>query len=136
MVQMEVRYLGELRCEATHGPSGTQIVTDAPVDNMGKGESFSPTDLVGVALATCIVTTMGIVAQRSDIDMSGTTARVKKEMLTTPQRRIARLTVEVHVPHDLADEDRKRLENAAFTCPVHRSLHDDVEMPIEIRFGK
>ena len=136
MVQMQVRYLGELRCEATHGPSSSTLITDAPADNMGKAESFSPTDMVGVALGTCILTTMGIFAQRANIDMSGSTARVVKEMVTTPARRIGRLTVDVHVPHDLPQDQQKKLENAALTCPVHRSLHPDVKAPITLRFGK
>jgi putative redox protein len=135
MVEMEVRYLGELRCEATHGPSRTTLVTDAPADNQGKAESFSPTELVGVALATCAMTTMGIVARRANIDLSGTTAKVVKEMITVPSRRIGKLTVEIHVPRELPEEHRRRLENAAHTCPVHKSLHPDVEAPITLRLG-
>jgi putative redox protein len=82
-----------------------------------------------------MLTTMGIVAQRHDIDMSGATARVTKEMVTAPQRRIGRLAVSIHMPRELPEEDRRRLENAAHTCPVHRSLHPDVEAPIEITWG-
>jgi putative redox protein len=111
------------------------LQTDAPVDNMGKGESFSPTDLVGTALATCMLTTMGIVAQRHGIDMAGATARVTKEMVTTPHRRIGRLAVTIRMPRTLPDEDRRRLENAARACPVHRSLHPDVDAPIAIEWG-
>src|SRR5258708_4156641 len=136
MVEVSIRYLGELRCEATHGPSGVKLITDAPVDNQGKGGSFSPTDLVATALGTCMLTTMGIVAQRQSIDLSGTTVRVTKEMVATPLRRIGRLAVTIHVPRELGEEDRKRLENAAHTCPVHKSLHADVDAPVTFVWGK
>src|SRR5690606_31555260 len=99
------------------------------------GESFSPTDLVATALAGCILTTMAIVAQRHNIDLSGATVHVTKEMVTTPQRRIGRLPVTVRIPHAPAAEDRQRLENAARSCPVHRSLHPDVDAPITIQWG-
>jgi putative redox protein len=135
MVEINVLYNGQLRTTATHGPSGNSLITDAPKDNMGKGEAFSPTDLVATALATCILTTMGIVAQRSNIDMTGATARVTKEMVTSPIRRIGRLAVTVRMPKKLSDEDQKRLENAAHTCPVHKSLHPDVEAPISFSWG-
>ena len=127
MVEINIVYEGQLHCAATHGPSATVLTTDAPKDNMGKGESFSPTDLVATALGTCIVTTMGIVAQRHGIDISGTKVRVEKHMITTGIRRIGRLPVEIHVPHTVSEEDRQRLENAAGTCPVHKSLHPDVD---------
>ena len=136
MVEMTVKYLGDLRCEAQHGPSQAVLTTDAPVDNLGKGEAFSPTDLVATAMATCMLTTMGIVAQRQGIDMSGATARVTKEMVTTPHRRIGRLAVSIRMPHAVGDDDRKRLENAAHACPVHRSLHPDVDAPITITWGQ
>ena len=103
---------------------------------MGKGESFSPTDLVATALGTCMLTTMGIVAQRKNIDISGSTVSVSKEMVTTPLRRIGRLGVTIHVPHDLSEEDRRRLEHAAHSCPVHKSMHPDVEMPVSFKWGK
>jgi putative redox protein len=135
MVEINVTYNGHLRTTATHGPSGNSLITDAPKDNMGKGEAFSPTDLVATALATCILTTMGIVAQRNNIDMTGATARVTKEMVTTPIRRIGRLAVTIRMPKKLSDEDQKRLENAAHTCPVHKSLHPDVEAPISFSWG-
>ena len=102
---------------------------------MGKGESFSPTDLMATALGTCIVTTMGIVAQRHGIDISGTKVRVEKHMVTTGIRRIGRLPVEIHVPGVVSEEDRQRLENAATTCPVHKSLHPDVEAPVTFKWG-
>src|SRR6476659_1817042 len=108
MVEINVTYDGGLRTTALHGPSQSTLITDAPKDNMGKGEAFSPTDLVATALATCILTTMGIVAQRRELDMNGATARVTKEMVSTPFRRIGRLAVTVHMPHKLGDEDRQR----------------------------
>lgn len=130
MVVVEGRYLGNLRCEATHGPSGAKIVTDAPADNMGRGESFSPTDLVGTALGTCIVTTMAIVATRRGIDFSKATFRVEKHMVTDPVRRIGRLPVTIRMPASIDAESRTVLERAAYTCPVHKSLHPDVAATI------
>ena len=135
MVEIKIKYEGQLHCSAAHGPSGTVLTTDAPKDNMGKGESFSPTDLVATALGTCIVTTMGIVAQRNNLDISGTTVRVEKHMTTSPPRRIAELPVEIHVPRTFSEEDQKRLESAAHKCPVHASLHPDVKAPITIKWG-
>jgi putative redox protein len=135
MVEITTTYNGQLRTTATHGPSGNSLITDAPKDNMGKGEAFSPTDLVATALATCILTTMGIVAQRNNLDMTGATAKVTKEMVTSPIRRIGRLAVTIRMPKKLSDEDQKRLENAAHTCPVHKSLHPDVEAPISFTWG-
>src|SRR3982751_4440165 len=105
MVEITTTYQGQLRCTATHGPSGNTLTTDAPKDNMGKGESFSPTDLVATALATCVVTTMGIVAHRHNLAPPGTAVRVEKHMITTGIRRIGRLPVEVKVPRTFSDED-------------------------------
>jgi putative redox protein len=136
MVEIKIVYEGQLRCQATHGPSGTTLNTDAPKDNMGKGESFSPTDLVATALGACIMTTMGIVAQRHNIDLAGATVRVEKHMSTSGIRRIARLPVEIHLPQALPEDDRKRLENAAMTCPVHKSLGAEVEAPVFFRWGE
>ena len=128
MVEANVRYDGDLRCVAVHGPSQSEIQTDAPVDNMGKGERFSPTDLVGTALATCVATTMGIVARRLEVDLKGLTARVRKHMTAELPRRIARLEVDVVVPLAGDHPQRSRLEAAANGCPVRRSLHPDVEV--------
>jgi putative redox protein len=131
VVRIEVAYRGDLRCEALHGPSGRALLTDAPTDNQGKGESFSPTDLVATALASCILTTMGIVAARHGIDLTGTTAAVEKHMVADPLRRIARLPVTIRFGKPLDDEQKRLLERTAHTCPVHRSLGPDVEKPIE-----
>lgn len=135
MVEMQVEYQGDLHCKAVHGPSGTELYTDAPKDNQGRGESFSPTDLVATALASCILTTMGIMARTLNLDIAGATAVAEKEMTTSGPRRIARLTVRIHVPQELGADDRLKLERAAHTCPVHKSLHPDVETLIELTWG-
>jgi putative redox protein len=135
MVEMNAEYHGELRCAITHGPSGSTIQTDAPADNMGKGESFSPTDLVGAALATCMLTTMAISAQRHNINLGHPTAKVGKEMTAVPTRRIARLTVEIVVPIEMNDEDRRRMRAAGLACPVRKSLHPDVQVPVTFYWG-
>jgi putative redox protein len=127
MVEISIRYLGGLRCEAVHGPSGSVLVTDAPVDNEGKGESFSPTDLAATSLGTCMLTIMGIAARRLGVDLGETTVSVVKEMTTQPPRRIARLAVVFTIPLAASHEKREVLENAARNCPVHLSLHPDVE---------
>ena len=130
MVEVHIHYLGELRCEAAHGPSKTTLFTDAPVDNHGRGEAFSPTDLVATALGTCIVTTMGIFAQRHGIELRGAKITVQKEMTSVPARRIARLACELSLPLPASHPQRTALERAAHTCPVHQSLHPEVEKPI------
>lgn len=138
-VEIDVVYQGGLRCQATHGPSGNKLITDAPVDNHGKGEAFSPTDLVASGLAACMMTIMGIVAERHGWDLSGMTTHVTKEMATAPTRRIGKLTVTISVPAAIASTlsagDRTKLENAAHTCPVHQSLHPDIEVPVTFRWG-
>ncbi len=130
MTKIEVTYEGELRCEAIHGPSGNRLTTDAPVDNEGRGEAFSPTDLVATALGTCMLTVIGIVARRHEIDVRGAKVIVTKEMVTQPRRRIGRLGVTFTLPASLSEENRQRLQNAAMTCPVHQSLHPDVQIDI------
>jgi putative redox protein len=134
-VRIDINYQGQLRSTATHAPSQTSLVTDAPVDNHGRGESFSPTDLVATALGTCMVTVMGIFAERHGIDLRGTTVTVHKEMTLTPVRRIARLTTEVRLPLPANHPHREVLERAALTCPVHQSLHPDVEKPVDFVWG-
>src|SRR5438309_7038935 len=121
MVQIDITYQGDLRCQAKHGPSGTIVQTDAPVDNMGKGQAFSPTDLLATALGTCMVTTMGIVAKRLNVDLTRTTVRVLKEMIATPSRRVGKLTVELHCPASVPVEHREQLERTALNCPVVKS---------------
>jgi putative redox protein len=135
MVAIELEYQGDLHCRAVHGSSGTVLTTDAPKDNQGRGESFSPTDLVAAALGSCILTIMGIMARTLDIDLAGTTATVEKEMATSPVRMIRRLTVKIRVPHEVSPEHQLRLERAAHSCPVHKSLHPDIEKPVEFFWG-
>lgn len=138
-VRIESVYQGELRCRAVHGPSQTTLLTDAPVDNHGKGESFSPTDLVAAALGTCMMTIMGILAERHKLDIVGTKVEVIKEMIQEPIRRIGKLQVTISVPAEKAERlstaDRQRLEAAAMHCPVHQSLHPDVQLPVSFRYS-
>lgn len=135
MVNIQVEYQGDLHCKATHGPSGTELSTDAPKDNQGRGESFSPTDLVATALGSCMLTIMGIAARTQEIDIAGATATVVKEMTAASPRRIQQLAVRIHVLQALNSEDKEKLERAARACPVHRSLHPDVQIPIEFTWG-
>ena len=130
MVEIEVEYPGELHATARHGPSGASLATDAPKDNHGRGESFSPTDLVAAALATCMLTVMGIVARKNGWSLDGATARVEKHMVATPVRRIGRLPVSIRMPAGLPAVARPVLEHAARTCPVHQSVHPEIDRPI------
>ena len=136
MIKTTIEYTGGLHCEATHGPSGNQIQTDAPVDNQGKGEAFSPTDLVAVALGTCIATVMGIYAERKGIDLTGMRIEVSKEMTATAPRRIARLATQIWLPVMESADPSRNLEKAALTCPVHYSLHSEIEKPVVFHYAK
>jgi len=135
MVEIQITYDGSLRCTATHGPSGATLNTDAPKDNMGRGEAFSPTDLVATALGTCMLTLMGITAQKHNIDLSGARAKVIKEMATQPYRRIGKLAVELHAAQVSSEDDQRRLQASAMTCPVHKSLHPDVQIPVTFHWA-
>ena len=136
MVTIQVLYQGDLRTQATHGPSKTQLITDAPVDNQGKGASFSPTDMVATALGTCMLTTMGIVAKRHGWKLDGSTATVEKHMVADPERRIGKLTVSLRVPGPFGEKERTILERTALTCPVHKSLHPKVEIPVTFHWDE
>jgi putative redox protein len=136
MVQIDAAYEGKLRCTATHAESGITLLTDAPKDNMGQGASFSPTDLVATAVGTCMLTTMGIAAQKNDIDFTGATVRVRKEMTSVPPRRIAKLTIEISGSASVSEPNRLLLEKAAVGCPVSKSLHPDVQTAIVFHWGK
>jgi len=125
MITIKAKYLGLLRTEATHLQSGTKIITDAPTDNKGKGEAFSPTDLLAESLASCMLTTMGIAADTHSIDINNTTCEVTKIMAPNP-RRVAEVVINFNFPGDYSDKEKKILENAALTCPVAISLHPDV----------
>ena len=131
MVKIDVNYQGQLRCEATHEPSGCTLQTDAPVDNHGLGESFSPTDLVATAMASCMATIMGIFADKKEIDLKGMTISVEKEMTSAPPRRIAKLSVVISMPIAESHPHAKALENAAMACPVHKSLHPEIDIPVQ-----
>ena len=133
MTLIDSTYLGELRCRSSHGPSGSALDTDAPTDNQGKGEHFSPTDLVATALSTCMLTIMGIVAERHGWSLEGCSARVEKTMTTDPPRRIAGLTVWVTLPEGLDGQQRAVLRRAAEACPVKRSL--DGAVPMELHWS-
>lgn len=129
MPTVKTTYLGDLRTDSTHLQSGNNLITDAPTDNMGKGEAFSPTDLLATATGTCILTTMAIVAQRDEIELAGSEVEVTKIMTQTPPRRIARLEINLKMKSNIAlsPEQIQKLENTAHKCPVSLSLHPDVE---------
>jgi putative redox protein len=132
-VEIDISYEGGLHCAAEHGPSKQTLSTDAPLDNGGKGAAFSPTDLVATALGTCMATTMGLVAQRNNLDIAGLQIHVIKDMVADPVRRIGSLTTRLVFPKgkNFTADDRAKLEVAAKACPVKRSLHPDVKLPVE-----
>jgi len=136
MPTSHIDYEGNLRTQATHLQSGTTILTDAPTDNHGRGEAFSPTDLTATSLGTCIITTMGIFGQREGLDFAGSSLNVSKVMTSTGSRRIARVEVELEIKTnlELTDELRTKYERIAETCPVALSLHPDVEQVIRINW--
>ncbi len=128
-------YKGELRCECTHLQSGTVIETDAPTDNRGKGEKFSPTDTLCVALTTCMITTMGIRSADMGIDLTNTQIDVTKHMLADP-RRIAKIEVIFHLPAlDVSEKDKLILQKIGDNCPVMKSLHPDLEVMATYKWG-
>lgn len=136
MVKFELNYQGGLRVQAVHLPSGATLNTDAPVDNHGRGESFSPTDLCAVALGSCLATILGIKAQNMGIDLGQFRMEASKEMTTEPPRRIARLVVHLHLPAGIAKRDQESLERSARACPVHQSLHPEIEQEIHFHWGE
>lgn len=127
MVRINLSYQGGLRCSATHELSGNTISTDAPLDNNGRGESFSPTDLVATALGACMATVMGIMAERKGISLEGLRIEVRKYMSEDAPRRISRIEIDLQMPIPEDHPERKLLESAARGCPVHHSLHPDIE---------
>ena len=126
----KVTYEGSLRTKALHIQSGNSIVTDAPVDNEGKGEAFSPTDLVATALASCMLTIMGIVAERNDVELKGTTAEVGKIMGTMP-RQISEIKIKILFNKNFDKITKRKLESAALTCPVSNSLNKNLKESIK-----
>lgn len=133
-VQITARYLGNLRVQATHGPSQAVLQTDAPLDNGGQGAAFSPTDMMATALGTCVLTILGLVADRHDVNIGEATVSVEKHMINEPIRRIGKLLTVVTLPESIPAEMRMRLEAAASKCPVHQSLHPEIHAPIEFRY--
>jgi uncharacterized OsmC-like protein len=129
MIKVIATYEGEKHCEIIHVPSQSKIATDAPKDNNGRGELFSPTDLVAAATGSCLLTVMAIMAEKEGVDLVGAYATVEKEMILSP-RRIGKLTVNVFMPKKVEESYRKKLENAAHTCPVRNSLSAEIEIPI------
>lgn len=124
-------YEGDLRCSATHLQSGTEIETDAPTDNRGKGEKFSPTDTLCVSLATCLITTMALKARDMNVDLKETKIDITKHMLKDP-RRVGQIDVTVHFPElNLSEEEKSLLETTGNNCPVAKSLHPDLKMNIQ-----
>ena len=128
MTTIDSRYEGALRCHSSHGPSGCELETDAPTDNQGKGERFSPTDLVATALSTCILTILGIVAERHGWPLQGASARIEKTMTPEAPRRIALLEVWISLPAGLSEQQRAVLRLAGESCPVKLSLEGAVQM--------
>lgn len=136
MTTVKAKYLGGLRVECEHLQSGAKIITDAPTDNHGKGEAFSPTDLCSTSLAACMMTIMGIYAQTAGIDVDGAEIEITKKMVTEP-RRIGEIEVIFNMPDkDYSEKDKKALERAAHTCPVHYSLSENLVQTIKFNWGK
>jgi putative redox protein len=137
MATAKTIYLGELRTEATHLQSSTKIITDAPIDNHGKGEAFSPTDLVATALGSCMMTLMGIYARRESIDLQGTEISITKVMSADPPRRIVEVQVIFDFPKNLIlnEKYQSALKNTALTCPVALSLHPDIRQTVTFNFA-
>jgi putative redox protein len=134
MVTFTITYDGSLRCSAQHDSSGTRLLTDAPKDNHGRGESFSPTDLVATSLATCMITTMAIQTRNDGLVLDGIRAEVEKHMTTTPPRRIARIVVRLAMPRGILVAVRERLKTIAHGCPVALSLHPEVVQEVSFSY--
>ena len=134
MVSYHIIYQGGLRCEAIHDPSKVEIVTDAPVDNHGRGESFSPTDLIATGLGVCMLTTMGIAIQKESINLDGSRAYVEKHMSADPPRRIAKLVTRIDFVAGIPRDRRSYLEHIALTCPVVKSLHPDITVDLKFSY--
>ena len=132
-VEITGEYTGNLKMALRHGPSGREIPTAAPVDNMGDGSSFSPTDLLAASLGSCMVTTMAIVAGREGIPFQGAGFVLEKHMRSDP-RRVDAVPVKIRMPRGLSEEQRRKLENAARTCPVERSLLPEIRREVEFLY--
>jgi putative redox protein len=126
--------VGKTSCRAVHGPSGQELKTTAPKDNGGDGSTFSPTDLMATSRGTCVLTIMAMAGERRGLDLRGATVTVEKHMSADAPRRIARLPVRVKLPFRPSPEDQRLLEAAGHGCPVHRSIHPDIDSPITLEF--
>jgi putative redox protein len=135
MVKITGEYQGELHCSARHEPSATTLATDAPRDNLGRGESFSPTDLVATAFASCIATTMAIAARKQGLELGPFRYEVTKEMSTDAPRRIVRLAAEFWLPVPETHPQARLLADIAQNCPVHHSLHPGVARPVILHWA-
>lgn len=135
MTTSKVTYQGDLRTTAIHLQSNNEIITDAPIDNHGKGEAFSPTDLLATSLASCMLTIIGIKASDMDIDIAGTTAEVTKVMAAHP-RRVSEIHIIVIFNRELDDRTQKIFYNTALTCPVAKSIHPDITQNVTFRCAK
>jgi putative redox protein len=136
MVKMHVLYEGDLHTVVTHEPSGQTLHTDAPVDNRGRGQTFSPTDLLGAAVASCIATVIGIYAEQKGWDLRGMRLKVEKTMSSGTPRRIVSLPVEIWMPVEIEEKEKEMLEKIALTCPVHSSLHPEIKKPIVFHWSE
>lgn len=134
MVPQQTLYIGELRCTSTHGPSKVELVTDAPTDNHGRGESFSPTDLVVTALSTCMITTAGISAQKDNVNLEGTKVFAEKHMTTQPPRRIAKIVVRIDVAAGVPQDYRPKFEHICQTCPVVLSINPEIQVDLKFQY--
>lgn len=134
METIKIHYPGNLRTQATHVASGVEIITDAPLDNHGKGESFSPTDLLCSSLGSCMLTLMAIAANTHSIDLVGTDVSITKIMASNP-RKVGEIKLTIYFPkNNYSDKEKKILELAALTCPVYLSLHDSVIKTVEFKY--
>lgn len=133
MATIETVYQGTLRTQAKHVQSGTEILTDAPIDNQGKGEAFSPTDLLAAALGSCMLTIMGIAAREHQMNIENTACNITKIMAANP-RRVAEIVVDLKFPENYSDKQQKTLERAALTCPVYLSLHPDLKKSVNFNW--
>ena len=135
MSDIRIQYLDELSTRCVLEDSGAEIITDAPKDNFGRGQMFSPTDLVAASLGSCVLTLIAIVAKKLSVDVSHMSAIVEKEMAAKPYRRIGKITVKVHCPRSFSEDIQQKLEKAGRECPVHHSLHPEIIQQIEFSWG-
>ena len=133
MITAQIKYTGNLRTQATHSKSGVQIISDAPVDNNGKGEAFSPTDLLATSLVSCMMTIMGIAAEKRNIKLGHLKASMNKIMASDP-RRVKVIEIEMEIEENWTDQEKKVLENAAINCPVAKSLNNEIEQRVVFNY--